>query len=92
MNGEVIAWVVDPSGEPVDGWLLLSDDCSVRAPVHNGQAMTLSPPGECRFRVAPSAEAESHQDDWITRTVFGSDTILIEFVVGDPSAHLDTGT
>jgi len=80
MNGEVIAWVVDVDGEPVDQWLLLSEDCGVRATIRQGQAFTLSPPGECLFRIAPDEERVSTEADWFRVEVIPSDTVYIEVV------------
>ena len=91
MNGEVIALVVYESGDPVDGWFLLSDDCSVRAPIYEGRAMTLSPPGECRFRVGPSPDSERLEYQWTTANVIGSETIFLDFVVYDSALQEDSG-
>jgi hypothetical protein len=91
MNGEVIALVAHESGEAVDGWFLLSDDCSVRAPVHEGRAMTLSPPGECRFRVSPSVDSDWEKEEWTTAHVIGSETIFLDFVVSDSVLQEDSG-
>jgi hypothetical protein len=89
MNGEVVAWVVDSSGQPVDQWLLLSDDCGVRAGIHQGTALTLSPPGECRFRVAPDEETEVLDSDWTWLEVIPGDTVYLELTAADPEARAE---
>jgi len=92
MNGEVVAWVVDSSGQPVDQWLLLSEDCSVRARIHQGRALTLSPPGECRFRAAPEEHTEAQDGDWTRLEVIAADTVYLELIVADPGTPAaDTG-
>jgi hypothetical protein len=92
MNGEVVAWVIDSKGDPVDQWLLLSDDCGVRARIRQGTALTLSPPGECRFRAAPDLEGEAEDDDWSELEVIAGDTVYLELTVPDPDmGAADTG-